>query len=108
MPHDDPDPQDPMMLVGVKLPADPETARDLAYVFSEEFARLGYSGRQIVSLFQEPFYAGAHGVYLHLGDAEIRRIVSETVDVWGRMRLVDREAESPRQGPCDGGGCGHE
>jgi hypothetical protein len=103
VPYDDPDPQDPMMLVGVTLPADPESQRDMAYAFAEEFARLGYSGRQIVSLFEEPFYAGAHGALLGLGEAEVRRIVDETVAVWGRMRLVDREGEAAGQGPGSGG-----
>ena len=100
MPYDDPDPQDPMLLVGVALPAGPEAERDMAYAFAEEFARLGYSARQIVSLFQEPFYAGAHGALLRLGEAEVRRIVDETVSVWGRMRLVDVEPQPAKDGPC--------
>jgi hypothetical protein len=107
MPHDDPDPQDPMILVGVALPADPESQRDMAYAFAEEFARLGYGGPQILSVFNEPFYAGAHGALLQLGEAEVRRIVDETVAVWGRMRLVDREGRTARPDPC-GGGCDHE
>ena len=97
MPYDDPDPQDPMMLMGIALPAGPETQREMAYAFAEEFARLGYSGRQITSLFKEPFYAGAHGALLQLGEAEVQRIVDETVNVWGRMRLVDRDG-APGQG----------
>jgi hypothetical protein len=107
MPYDDPDPQDPMMLVGVALPADPAAQRDMACAFAEEFARLGYSGRQIVSLFKEPFYAGAHGAWLQLGQAEVERIINETVDVWGRMRLVDRDGPGPEGVPCSGG-CDHE
>ena len=103
MPHDDPDPEDPMLLVGVALPAGEEAQRDMAYAFAEEFARLGYNGRQIVSLFQEPFYAGAHGALTQLGEAEVRRIVDETVSVWGRVRLVDRDGA-----PGCGEGCGHE
>ena len=103
MPYDDPDPQDPMLLVGVALPAGPEADRDMACVFAEEFARLGYSARQIVGLFREPFYAGAHGALLRLGEAEVRRIVDETVNVWGRMRLVDRDGTPGKDAPCGGG-----
>ena len=94
MPYDDPDPQDPMLLVGVELPANIETQRDMAYVFAEEFARLGYDGTQILALFQKPIYGGAHGAYLDLGEAEVKAIIDETTAVWGRMRLVDREAET--------------
>jgi len=91
MPYDDPDPQDPMMLVGVELPADAVSQREMAYAFAEEFVRLGYSEHQILSLFREPFYAGAYRAYTCLGDKELAAIVKETVEVWGRMRLVDRE-----------------
>jgi|SRR5215510_2629798 len=103
MPYDDPDPQDPMMLVGVSLPADPEADRDMAFAFAEEFARLGYAGRQIVALFREPFYAGAHGAYLRLGEAEIQTIVNETLAVWGRVRPVDREGGRAARSGCGGG-----
>jgi hypothetical protein len=103
MPYDDPDPQDPMMLVGVALHASPEAQRDMVYAFAEEFARLGYSGRQITSLFKEPFYAGAHGAYLQLGEAEVQRIVDETLSVWGRMRLVDRDGAPAPGGRRTGG-----
>ena len=41
MPYDDPDPTDPTLLVGVQLPADPAADLEMAYVFAEEFARMG-------------------------------------------------------------------
>ena len=47
MPFKEPDPTDPNMLVGVMLSADAEATRDMAYVFAEEFARLGYTTRAI-------------------------------------------------------------
>jgi hypothetical protein len=105
MPYDDPDPQDPMMLMGVGLPAGPEAQRDMAYAFTEEFARLGYDARQILALFMNPFYAGAHGAFRELGRDEVTAIIAETVAVWGRMRLVDA---GPResQGACEE--AGHE
>ena len=107
MPYDDPDPQDPMMLMGVGLPAGPEAQRDMAYAFSEEFARLGYDARQILALFVNPFYAGAHGAYRELGRDEVTAIIAETVAVWGRMRLVDR-GPSPIGGSCHDEEAGHE
>ncbi len=84
MPYDDPDPQDPMVLVGVALPAGEEEEREMTYVFAEEFARLGYSEPQVLSLFKEPFYAGAHRAFVHLGEPAVAAIVREVVGVWGR------------------------
>jgi hypothetical protein len=86
MPYGEPDPTDPHVLVGVALPADPAAVRDMAWVFAEEFARLGFSGPRILRLFRAPFYAGAHQALRALGEPEISAIIEECVSVWGRQR----------------------
>jgi hypothetical protein len=43
MPYDDPEETDPLLGVGVVLPAGPEATRELAYTFAEEFASMGRS-----------------------------------------------------------------
>ncbi len=98
MPYDEPDVTDPMMGVGVVLPGGEEATRDMAYVFAEEFARLGHSEEKILRLFQTPFYRAAHGAYSALGEAVILRIVRECVGVWGRVRFVDLDAEREAEG----------
>ncbi|MBI2504076.1 MAG: hypothetical protein HYW07_12690, partial [Candidatus Latescibacteria bacterium] len=50
MPYHEPDATDPMLFVGVTLPGDIEATRDMAYVFAEEFARLGHPAAQIRAL----------------------------------------------------------
>ena len=95
MPYDEPDVTDPQELVGVVLPGGPEETREMAYVFAEEFARIGHDGPQILRMFQNPFYAGAHGAYRALGHEATAAIINECVNVWGRVRLVDRDAETP-------------
>lgn len=87
MPFKDPDPTDPNMLVGVMLPADAEATRDMAYVFAEEFARLGYGREQLLSLFKNPFYGGAHGAYRTLGEQETLAIIDECLNVWGKVKF---------------------
>jgi len=84
MPYGDPDPADPQVLVGVGLPAEAETMREMAYVFAEEFARMGFDARRILRLFAHPFYAGAHRAYRALGEPAVSEIVEECVGVWGR------------------------
>ena len=93
MPYDDPDPADPQMLVGVLLPSGPEAMREMAYVFAEEFARMGYGREQILRLFRSPFYGGAHGAHCVLGADVITAIVDECTGVWGRVRPVDRQGD---------------
>jgi hypothetical protein len=83
MPYDDPDPSDPTVLVGVELPGDVETTRDMAWVFAEEFARLGFDAPRIAGLFRSPVYAGAHQARRVLGDTEVSAIIGECVRVFG-------------------------
>ena len=52
---------------------------------------MGHDEGWILGMFANPFYAGAHRAYLELGDGACRAIVRECVEVWGRVRFVDRE-----------------
>jgi hypothetical protein len=101
MPYGEPDPSDPTVLVGVALPGGADAARDMAWVFAEEFARLGHDARQVLGLFRSPFYAGAHQALRVLGEAEVAAIVEECVDVWSaarRARARRRHGETPPGG----------
>jgi hypothetical protein len=82
MPYGEPDPTDPSVLVGVALPADRDATRDMAWVFAEEFARMGFGAPRILGLFRSPFYAGAHGALQVLGEPEITAIIEECVGVF--------------------------
>ena len=95
MPYHDPDQTDPMMLVGVELPADASTAHETAAVFAEEFARLGYTETMLIYLFQNPHYAGAHQAYRALGEYTVRAIIREQAAVWGRVSFRDVDSASP-------------
>jgi len=94
MPFRDPDPSDPNILVGVVLQADAEATRDMAYVFAEEFARMGYDREQILRLFKNPYYAGAHGAYSDLGEEAIAEIVDECVNAWGRTKIIVQDVQT--------------
>ncbi|OFV97703.1 MAG: hypothetical protein A3H28_12315 [Acidobacteria bacterium RIFCSPLOWO2_02_FULL_61_28] len=96
MPYDDPDPADPNILVGVQIPAEEGSETEMAYVFAEEFARLGYSEERLLALFHEPFYAGANRALQILGEETIQSIIRETLAVWGRCQLVIEEAPSQK------------
>ena len=94
MPFKDPDPTDPNMLVGVLLAADAEATRDMAYVFAEEFARMGYTREQLLGLFKNPFYGGAHGAYRALGEEQTLSIIDECLGVWGNFRISVQDVQT--------------
>ena len=76
----------------------------MAYVIAEEFTRLGFDQDRLLALFQDPFYRSAHGVFEILGKQKIESIIQETLQVWGRIQFVDREASQqtlvPLEIPC--------
>jgi hypothetical protein len=95
MPYRDPDPEDPQVLVGVSLPAGRVEMGEMANAFAEEYAAMGFDENRIIALFHNPFYAGAHRALAALGEEEIERIARESVEVWGRFRVVVREPAEP-------------
>lgn len=77
----DVEPDDPMEIVGVVLdrPIDGRGLDDMARTFVEEYALMGWSAKRILSLFQHPFYGGAHDAYEALGEARIRELIELTL-----------------------------
>ncbi len=70
---------DPMALVGVPI-REPEAAAalvEMARVFVDEFARMGWSRARIHDLFRNPFYRGPHAVYERYGDDFVLRLIDE-------------------------------
>ena len=88
MPYQDPEPDDPQELVGVELPGDETVTREMAAAFADEFAQLGLHRPQILALFRQPHYAGAHRALQLLGEEAIARIVDESLAVYGRFTWI--------------------
>jgi hypothetical protein len=86
------EPDDPMELRGVALPATRAAIEDMAYAFAEEFARLGRDERWLLGVFRSPFYAGPHQAHRVLGDDAIRAIVRECLQAFGRGRCDEPRA----------------
>jgi hypothetical protein len=95
MPYGDPEPDDPQLLVGVGVPGDADSSREMARAFADEFAQLGFDRERLLRLFASPFYAGAHAARRLLGEAEIAAIVEESVRVFGGRSQVVVDADEP-------------
>ena len=93
MPYDEADETDPMMLVGVELPADASTWRETARVLAEEFSRMGFDEDRLLDFFRDPFYAGAHQAFLVLGEDEIRKIVRTATAPWKAVSFRERDVD---------------
>ena len=101
MPYDDPEPDDPHLLVGVSLPGDEAATREMAEAFADEFAQLGFDRQRLLRLFSSPEYRGAHAARQLLGDAEITRIVGESLRVYGSQvtSVTDAPGADDDEGP---------
>ncbi len=78
MPMREADTDDPMELVGVRLPvADDQAMGDMAECFVEEYVRLGHTADELMRMFQDPFYAGVHQAYRVLGEAHIGELIAK-------------------------------
>ena len=92
MPHGRPDPADPNILVGVRLPADQDALVEMAYTFAEEFAALGHAEDRILRMFRNPRFGGPHAAYRALGEETVLGIVAECARAFGRHRVVVQDA----------------
>lgn len=83
MPKNEIDPEDPMEMVGIELPAQSEAeVRDMALCFAEEFARDGWQAEAVFNLFRNPFYVAPYRVWKQKGDAFVRSVVEEALGRW--------------------------
>ena len=99
MPYDDPEPDDPHLLVGVRLPGDEATTHEMAAAFADEFAQMGFNRERLLRLFSNPFYTGAHAARELLGDAEITRIVVESLRAYGGRSYAVVDADTSDEEP---------
>ncbi len=72
---------DPMVLVGVGMDGGPDdqALAEMAQSFVEEFARMGWTGEQILRMFRSPHFRAPHNILRVKGEAFVRDL-TETVD----------------------------
>jgi hypothetical protein len=75
---------DPYNLHGIEVPGDPQF---MLRMLVEEYARMGWDGERLLALFRDPFYQGAHGLWRHFGEAELRKRVAALLTRTGVIRV---------------------
>ena len=102
MPKDEFDPEDPMELCGVGLLTEEDTTDAMAECFIEEFMRLGYNHKQILALFQNPFYVGVNMALQNRGEPYVRDMIAQTFARWGKpiqWLPLAGESDAPQTSP---------
>jgi hypothetical protein len=85
MPKDEFDFEDPFELNGMAFLTQQDTTSAMAECFIEEFMRLGYGAKQILSLFRNPHYLGPNLALQKRGEPFIRDLFSEVLARWGKQ-----------------------
>jgi len=83
--------EDPLELMAEPVMGDP--AEMLAGLL-QEFAWLGFSAEQLVSLFSNPAYPMLCELRAYFGDEEIFRQVQALVQSWGQLRFRETISET--------------
>ncbi len=78
------EPDDPLALVGVALPAADGALEEMARTFVQEYLLQGWDERRLLALFRNPFYRAPHLVYRARGEEDVRRLIAEVLAGWGR------------------------
>jgi hypothetical protein len=88
------EPEDPMNLFAVEVPGDPEL---MLRLLVEEYARMGWGLEELSRLFRDPFYVAAHGLWLHYGEEELRRRLTELLSRVGVVRVKTTISSPPAE-----------
>ncbi len=86
------EPEDPMELVGVAIPQqDPDY---MAECIVDEYVLLGWSDKQLMTLFSRPMFQATHGIYHDKGEEHMRSVIQRVRDKWsqGRVRVGESNA----------------
>ena len=72
---------DPFAIVGVQVEDDDRggALEEMARVFVEEFARMGWDRDRILDMFRNPFYRGPHVVYRARGEPFVIRMIDNVL-----------------------------
>lgn len=77
------DQDDPMDLVGMVLPGEPGQLEAMAECFVEEYIRLGWDERRLMTLFTSPMFLGTHRIYRQKGEEYVRALIRQNLAKWG-------------------------
>lgn len=90
---------DPMELIGTPAPGN---QKYMARCFVEEYVRMGKSKKQLMSLFENPFFESAHNMLERFGKDTIEGIIDDVLDDHSGYEYEESvtRREPPSSEPC--------
>jgi len=84
MPYYEFDADDPMELTGMVLPGEPGQLEAMAECFVEEYVRMGWDERRLMTLFVNPTFLATHRIYRQKGEEPVRELIRRISAKWIR------------------------
>lgn len=78
MPKDEFVDEDPMELVGMVLPGEPGQLESMAEIIVEEYVRMGWDERRLMTLFVNPMFMATNRIYQQKGELYVRDLIRQT------------------------------
>ena len=85
--------EDPMEMIGMVLPGEPGQLEAMAECLVEEYVRLGWDARRLLTLFVNPMFMATHRIYQQKGEAYVHELIDRTCAKW--VRCVSPRMQSP-------------
>jgi len=73
---------DPMELVGMVIPGEPGQLEMMAEALVDEYARMGWDEKRLMSLFVNPFFLATHRIYHLKGADYVAALIHEVCGRW--------------------------
>ena len=74
---------DPMEMIGMVMGGEPGQLEAMAECLVEEYVRLGWDARRLMTLFVNPMFMATHRIYQQKGEAYVRELIDRTCAKWG-------------------------
>lgn len=78
MPRDEFVDEDPLELVGMVMPGEAGQLERMAETIVEEYVRMGWNERRLMSLFANPMFLATHRIYLQKGENYVKELIGAT------------------------------
>lgn len=101
MPKDEFVGEDPMELVGMVMAGEPGQLEAMAECLVEEYVRLGWDERRLMTLFVNPMFLATYRIYREKGEDYVRALIRRTCAKWQpAIRPTEATQSLPVVQPC--------
>lgn len=79
--------EDPMQLVGMVLPGEAGQLEAMAECIVEEYVRMGWDERRLMTIFRSAMFLATHRIYQIKGEMWVRQLIRRVCARWGNLSV---------------------